>query len=131
MAISPDILRGLLFELAQWLEFENCELVEWVICGGAAMALSEFNVRATQDVDVVGAWNANRSKIESLDDFSEPLKSCIARVAAGHPELAGFGQQWVNLGPAKLVRFGLPPQFEKRMKSMQFGRKLTLASSGP
>jgi len=52
--MSGDMLKTLLEELAEWFEFEDCEPVEWVVCGGVAMTLQDLNPRTTRDVDVLG-----------------------------------------------------------------------------
>src|SRR5881392_4255076 len=97
MQMSPQTLGALLNELAQWLEFENCDSVEWVVCGGVAMALQGINLRTTRDVDILGNWNAAALQIACIDDFPEPVKSCIRRVVDNHPELRGLQAKWVNL----------------------------------
>ena len=126
MQMSPDTLRGLLEELAQWLDFEDCEPVEWVVCGGVALALQGLQSRTTRDVDVLGNWSAQSMEILCVEDFPEKVKACIRRVTENHPELAGLDVHWVNLGPARLARLGLPEGFGHRLTPMRFGKKLTL-----
>jgi hypothetical protein len=63
MAMSRDVLTSLLIEFAQWLEFEGVEPVEFLVCGGVAMALQELNARTTNDVDVLGEWNSRLHEV--------------------------------------------------------------------
>ncbi len=116
----------LLEELSQWLEFEDCEPIEWVVCGGAAMALQNLNLRTTRDVDVLGQWNAGLLEISRIEDFPDEVKACIRKVAQNHSELQGLKENWVHLGPRKLVEFGLPRGFEQRLTTRKFGKRLAL-----
>lgn len=130
MQISRILLNSLLDELAQWLEFEDAEPVEWVVCGGAAMALQNLNPRTTQDVDVLCVWNSARMEIACIDDFPPKVKVCIRRVVENHPELVGLGEKWINLGPSRLARLGLPKGFEQRWTTIKFRERLTLCLLG-
>ena len=58
MQMTPETLVQLLKELSEWLEFEGVEPVEWVVCGGVALALQNLQLRTTRDVDVLGNWNS-------------------------------------------------------------------------
>src|SRR5215212_11592543 len=104
-----DILN----ELASWLEFHGCQPIQWVVCGGVAMALQQLSQRPTVDVDVLGEWNPEMMEIIQIDEFPEKVKTCIRRVVEIHPELSGLKMNWVNLGPRRLVTSGLPKGFEK------------------
>ena len=126
MAMSRVIVTALLTELADWLQFEGVESVEFLVCGGVAMALQELNNRTTNDVDVLGEWNSRLVEVTCLKEFPENVKTCIRRVAERHPELEAFGENWVNLGPSHLAEHGLPEGYGTRLKSMKFGKTLTL-----
>ena len=126
MSMSRDTLFTLLTELADWLEFAGIESVEWLVCGGVAMALQELNQRTTRDVDVLGDWSEGLMEVMCIDAFPENVKSCIGRVVKNHPELEGFADGWVNLGPRNLAKQGLPHGYESRLRSMKFGKTLTL-----
>jgi len=126
MQMSRDMLKGLLDELAQWMEFEDCEPVEWVVCGGVALTLQGLQSRTTRDVDVLGNWNAQSMAITFVDQFPDEVKTCIRKVTDNHPELDGLDEQWINPGPSRLVVFGLPSGFEHRLTRMRFREKLTL-----
>lgn len=126
MPLTRDVVTAVLTEFAQWLEFEGLEPIELLVCGGVAMALQELNDRTTKDVDVLGEWDSTLLEVTSLDEFPENVKSCIRRVAGNHPELSGFGEKWINLGPTQLARQGLPEGYASRLRSIQFGTTLTL-----
>lgn len=124
--MSHSMLRGLLEELAEWLAFEDCEPVEWVVCGGLALTLQGLQVRTTRDVDVLGNWNVERVEVACIEDFPRKVKACIERVAENHPELGGLGSKWINLGPSPLARWGLPKGFENRLVTVAISDRLTL-----
>jgi hypothetical protein len=126
MITSRDTLIALLNELADWLKFENTGPVEWVVCGGVALALQGLNDRSTKDVDVLGGWEAGAMEVTLLERFPAPILSCIQRVAENHPELSGLRKDWVNLGPRALAKHGLPKGYATRTKALKFGEMLTL-----
>jgi len=126
MQMSHNVLRNLLEELAEWLEFEDCDPVEWVVCGGLALTLHGLQTRTTRDVDVLGGWNEHGLEVACIDEFPENVKACIERVAEGHPELSGLGARWINLGPSKLAQWGLPEGFEQRLVPVGISDRLTL-----
>jgi hypothetical protein len=126
MELARDDILRLLQELDQWMEFEDCPPVDWVVCGGAALEIQEFQNRPTRDVDVLGQWDETVLNVTNIEAFPEKLLSCIRRVAADHAELADMGQKWVNLGPPPLVQAGLPQGFADRLRKLRVGKRLTL-----
>ena len=130
MELSRDAILRLLQELDQWMELEDCQAVDWVVCGGAALGLQELQNRPTRDVDVLGRWDKAVLNVASIESFPDALLACINRVVANHPELAGLGQNWVNLGPRALAQAGLPEGFAGRLRELRIGKKLTLRLLG-
>ncbi|NOZ56683.1 MAG: hypothetical protein GXO73_07840 [Calditrichaeota bacterium] len=126
MEMFRDAILRLLQELDQWMELENCPPVDWVVCGGAALGLLELQDRPTRDVDVLGRWDETVLDVVGIETFPEEMVACINRVVANHPELAGMGQNWINLGPRALVQAGLPKGFVDRLHVLRVGNKLTL-----
>ena len=126
MEMSRDAILRLLQELDQWMELEDCQPVDWVLCGGAALGLQELQDRPTRDVDVLGRWDEAVLNVVGIEVFPKELLACINRVVANHPELAGLGQNWVNLGPCALAQAGLPGGFASRLRELRVGKRLTL-----
>jgi hypothetical protein len=124
--MAPAPQKNLQEELAEWLEFEDSSPGHWVVCGGVAMALQGLNTRTTRDVDVLADWDATGKEVACIDEFPEDVRRCVDRVVQAHPELRGLKKNWVNLGPRKLVGWGLPEGFEARMTTINFGHLLTL-----
>jgi hypothetical protein len=86
------------------------------------MSLQDLHDRTTRDVDVLGSWNRELVEVACIGDFPQKIKDCIRRVAANHPELEGFSEKWINLGPQHLARHGLPRGYQLRLRSMTFGK---------
>ena len=130
MEMTRDAIWRQLKELDQWMELEDCPPVDWVVCGGAALGLQGLQDRPTRDVDVLGRWDETVLAVAGIEAFSEDLVACINRVAVNHPELAGMGQNWINLGPRALVQAGLPKGFADRLRELRVGNKLALRLPG-
>jgi hypothetical protein len=126
MTMTRDAILRLLQELDEWMEFEDCPPVDWVVCGGAALGLQGLQDRPTRDVDVLGRWDDAVADVAGIETFPDEMVACIRRVADNHPELAGMGQNWVNLGPRALVKAGLPEGFAGRLQVLRVGKRLTL-----
>ena len=126
MAMTRDDILRLLQELEQWMQFEDCPPVDWLVCGGAALGLQGLQDRPTRDVDVLGRWDEAVLDAIGIEEFPEEMAACIRRVADNHPELAGMGPNWVNLGPRALVQAGLPEGFADRLQALRVGDRLTL-----
>ncbi len=126
MQMTPETLVQLLEELSEWLEFEDVEPVEWVVCGGVALVLQNLQLRTTRDVDVLGSWNSQGAELVRIEEFPAEVESCIERVIDNHPEFEDLSKRWINLGPARLAQVGLPAGFERRLTTRTFGKRLTL-----
>ncbi len=126
MEMTRDAILRLLEELDHWMELEDCPPVDWVVCGGAALGLQQLQDRPTRDVDVLGRWDETVLDVAAIETFPDEMVACIKRVVDNHPELAGMGQNWINLGPRALVRGGLPEGFAGRLHKLRVGNRLTL-----
>jgi len=126
MEMPNDIILQMLQELDQRMEFEGCPPADLVVCGGAAFGLLKLHDRPTRDVDVLGGWDRAARRITLIEAFDEKLQACIERVAQSHPELAGMGLDWINLGPRSLAKAGLPEGFANRLQQFRMGNRLTL-----
>lgn len=65
-------------------------------------------------------------EVTCIEVFPETVRSCISRVVKNHPELAGFGEGWVNLGPKDIAQQGLPVGYATRLRVMKFGKNNSL-----
>lgn len=118
----PELLR----QLHDALVLEDAPPVEWIVCGGTALALQNLTVRTTRDIDVLAQWKGETLEVISIGTFSPAVRRAIDRVAAAHPELGGTLPAWVNLGPQQIVSEGLPDGFPARLVKVRIGDRLTL-----
>jgi len=92
-----------------------------VAIGGGALLLQEIVHRPTEDIDIIaladdGAWTYAKP-------FPKPLEEAIKQVgqALSLPLEATADKDWLNPGPAILLRLGLPDGFEERLETRRFG----------
>lgn len=118
----PELLR----ELNDALAIEDAPQVEWIVCGGTALALQNLTARTTRDIDVLAQWDATMLEVVVIGTFSPAVRRAIDRVAAAHEELGATLPAWVNLGPQQIVSRGLPEGFASRLVRICIGDRLTL-----
>lgn len=126
VGLTAQQTRDLLEQLNDALQIEDAQPVEWVVCGGTALALQGLSTRTTQDVDVLGEWQSTEVGVVPIAEFPSAVSRAIRRVVEAHPELRGFGPRWVNLGARQIVDFGLPDGFATRLTNVRFGDRLAL-----
>jgi hypothetical protein len=93
------------------------------IVGGGGLLLLGLIDRPTLDLDVVAVVT---------DDglaSSDPLPATLAEAVGDVADLHGLSDNWLNCGPADLLRFGLPDGFNERAVRHVYGAlTLRLAS---
>ena len=124
--IDPSATHPLLIQLNDALALEGADPVEWIICGGSALAILGLVQRTTRDIDVISGWSSAKLEVVRLDRFAPSVERAIDRVADAHPELRASELRWVNLGASGLLNFGLPPGCTTRLKRLRIGAHLTL-----
>lgn len=91
-----------------------------VVIGGSALLALGLISRATRDVDILalaGATGLNEAK-----PLPEPLREACGKVARDF----GLPDDWLNPGPADMLRFGLPDGFMGRLMTRKYGDALTV-----
>jgi hypothetical protein len=83
--------------------------------GGGSLLLLGFIERPTKDLDLVAVVRGG--VFFSATPLPVGLKQAAVEVAA----LVGIDDDWLNPGPADLLRFGLPRGYETRMVTRRFG----------
>jgi hypothetical protein len=89
-----------------------------VVIGGSALLARGLIDRATQDVDVVAL--AGPDGLRSAVTLPIELVAAVERVARDFE----VPSDWLNSGPADLLRFGLPSGFESRWETRTYGNAL-------
>ena len=69
MFSSAEEIRDSLVLLGQTLEAENLPAITVLICGGAALNLSELSTRTTADVDVIGTKMGTGDDLDPMPDW--------------------------------------------------------------
>lgn len=80
-----------------------------VVVGGSSLLLLGLIQRPTRDLDVLGLAAADH--YEKLDALPSPLAAAVADVA----DALGLADDWLNVGAASLLDFGLPDGFRERV----------------
>ena len=82
----------------------------WFVVG-PPLVCRTCGLDATRDVDVLGNWDSAGLVVACIEDFPDGVTACIQKVVKNHPDLAGLGANWINLGPRRLAACGLPAGF--------------------
>jgi hypothetical protein len=91
-----------------------------VVIGGSALLALDLVERATRDVDVVAM--VDDGTMVTAFELPPGLVTACERVAR---DLA-VPADWLNNGPAELLRFGLPDGVEERWEVQSYGSGLTV-----
>jgi hypothetical protein len=116
---SLDVARELLHALERQLGAGGASF-DLVVIGGSALLAQGLAGRATQDVEVVAL--ATPDGLISAVDLPTALVAAVERVARD----LDLPANWLNSGPAELLRFGLPDGFELRWETERYGDALTV-----
>jgi hypothetical protein len=109
----------LLFALEQQLGAAG-SVFDLVVVGGSALLALDLVQRTTRDVDVVAF--ADGDALVSAEELPDDLLAARARVARD----LGVPEDWLNSGPAAMLRFGLPDGFVSRWTTRRYGPALTV-----
>ncbi len=122
---DADAIDRALSLLAAMLEARDAEPTQVVVIGGAALSVLGIRVRPTKDVDVLGLAESGEDNTRVLVKYlslPEPLASAAAAVA----DLLGLDPDWLNIGPARLLDWGLPEGFADRLSIRSYGARLNV-----
>jgi len=115
--INADTLGMILAGLADQLQSMG-EQQEIVVIGGSALAALGLVRRVTRDVDLVAI--AEKGELRSADPLPDALRVARDRVARDF----GLDENWLNAGPAGLLKWGLPEGFMDRIVTRRYSEAL-------
>ncbi len=115
--LTPSVLEEALEVLGQTLASRG-SAYEIVAVGGGSLLLLGLIDRATADLDVVAL--VDDSRYVKPRDLPAPL----LEAARDSAEVIGIRPDWLNLGPADLLDFGLPAGFAGRTQTRRYGSLL-------
>ncbi len=122
-------VETILSALGEQLEEIASEPLELLVCGGSALNVLGLVQRATKDVDVLAYVNRNTAgevSFISADPLNEKLITASEKVERDF----NLTEDWLNAGPASATDLGLPDGILKRVKTKQYGQKLTIHFMG-
>ncbi len=114
MDIDRQCLDEALITLGEVLEARALKY-EIVAVGGSALMLLGLLSRPTRDLDALAL--VDDGAYMSADPLPRPLTDAVVSVGRA----LGLADDWLNPGPAGLLRFGLPEGFHKRVEHRQYG----------
>jgi hypothetical protein len=124
MKLSPERTDALLSALDEQLASRG-ERFELVVIGGSALIALELVARtATKDVDVVAL--RTESGLEPAQPLPPTLLAARDKVARDFE----INEDWLNTGPADLLRWGLPDGFVDRLTPRRYGDHLAVHFAG-
>jgi len=95
-------------------------VVDLVIVGGSALLATGLAQRATNDVDVVAL--VGEDGLQTAEQLPDTLQRAAVMVARD----LDLAPDWLNSGPAELLRWGLPSGVEDRWQTESFGDHLAV-----
>ena len=122
-------VETILSALGEQLEEIASKPLELLVCGGSALNVLGLVQRATKDVDVLAYVNRNTAgevSFISADPLNENLITASKKIARDF----NLTENWLNAGPASATDLGLPNGILKRVKTIQYGQKLTIHFMG-
>lgn len=117
---NVEVIHRRFDDLAGALELEESDPVDMLICGGAALTVMGFVVRATDDIDVLALI------LDEEDVAAKPFPPGLQRGRQRVANTRGLPEDWLNPGPADMQRFGLPKGIIDRAEQREYGELLTV-----
>lgn len=123
--LNKDELNGTLSLLGKRLELDDSPPVNIVVCGGSSLIVTGLVSReATKDVDVLALFEETEKGRKIIQ--SRPLPKFLVDAAKMVAADMGLDENWLNDGPSDLVKYALPDGLEGRLKTVRYGKRLTV-----
>ncbi len=119
MSTKNELLEGLA-ALGELLARRGLQF-DLVVIGGGALLLRDLISRPTQDLDIVATIEAGKWRMASKP-LPEQLVEAIREIGEAFdlPREPRDDKDWLNPGPAFLLKLGLPDGFEGRVDIRTF-----------
>lgn len=118
-------VETILSALGEHLKALEAEPLELLVCGGSALNVLGLVQRATKDVDILAYVKRNKTGNVSFIK-AEPLNAALVMAAGKVARDFNLPEDWLNAGPTSAVDLGLPDGLMERVKTREFGPKLTI-----
>jgi hypothetical protein len=123
MDITGETIDILLGALGEQLASLSTRL-EIVVIGGSALTALGLVRRTTRDVDLLAIAE------EGTLHLAEPLPEALLTARALIARDFGLDENWLNAGPADLLKWGLPKGFMARVVTRHYGSALVVHFAG-
>jgi hypothetical protein len=126
LRLDTHNLQEVLGALAEQLQAGDSEEVAMVVCGGSALQALGLVERTTRDVDVLALVRGQGEGGEPILVSSEPLPPPLRDAAREVARDFQLPPDWLNAGPADLLREGLPEGCARRLHTRRYGERLVV-----
>ncbi len=111
--LDKATIENLLTALGKQIESMKQGPINIVVCGGASLNVLGQVRRTTKDIDIMGIFE--REESGKLNVKEAVLPKWFMDAADRVKKDFNLPDNWINVGPTSIVRFGLPKNFEKRL----------------
>lgn len=122
--LDKATIENLLTALGKQIESIKQGPIDIVVCGGASLNVLGQIRRTTKDIDIMGIFE--REKSGELNVKEAELPKWFMDAADRVKKDFNLPDNWINVGPTSIVRFGLPKNFEKRLVKKRYSRVLSV-----
>jgi hypothetical protein len=116
--------ENLLTALVKQIESIKQGPINIVVCGGASLNVLGQIKRTTKDIDIMGVFERDESGKFSVKEAVLP--KWFIDAAERVKKDFNLPDNWINVGPISIVRFGLPKDFEKRLVKKRYSKVLNV-----
>jgi len=109
---------------SEQLELLGVDHVEMVVCGGAGLNVLGYVQRATKDIDIIAFLERRGESFAVMKAGSIP--PLVKRAADRVQRDFNLPDNWLNVGPASVMDFGLPEGLLTRTENRAYGRVLVI-----
>lgn len=118
-------IEKVLMALSEQLDAAGASVIEIVVCGGAALNIIGYVQRTTEDVDIIAFVDKDTDGKTILIKAS-PLKPILVEAAKKVQRDFNLKENWLNVGPASIMDFGLPEGLMNRVETRNYGKNLII-----
>jgi len=120
--LNQVTIENLLTALGKQIESMGEGPINIVVCGGASLNVLGQIRRTTKDIDIMGILEREKSGKFNIKEAVLPqwFMDAADRVKKDF----NLPDNWINVGPTSIVRFGLPKNFGKRLIKKRYSKSL-------
>jgi len=120
--LDKATIENLLTALGKQIESMQEGPINIAVCGGASLNVLGQVRRTTKDIDIMGIVKREESGKFNVEEAVLP--QWFIDAADRVKKDFNLPDNWINVGPTSIVRFGLPKNFEKRLIKKRYSNAL-------